>query len=368
MSKGRVSVGHPVDVGSGAMFTMSTDFRLPGQVEVRWQRHYSTSATSDGWLGRKWMVPYFMTLERHADRYVLIGAHGEAVSFADPSGSIRRGEVSANFTANMELRREEQHYSVLHWHPNEKIIRFCFLATDESRLPLAWIEDLGRNRVRLDYDSLGRPIHLIQELEHRALGITYDRDGLIVSVHFLATGAPRLLVRYEYDDQRRLVSSWDALGHRKGYEYDREHRMTAEINPLGSRFVFEYDRHGRCIRAAGADGYMERRLHYYPVRKMTRVADSQGAVTDYYLNPAGQVVQTVTALGGVTTNEFDEHGRLLAVIQADGSKETYDYDDKGNRTVTVDPCGAITTIEYDDHHVPTRMVDRNGYAWSLIGR
>jgi YD repeat-containing protein len=350
------------------MFTMSTDFHLPGQVEVRWQRHYSTSATNDGWLGRKWMVPYFMTLERHADQYVLTGAHGESVPFTAPAGYLRRSEASINFTANMELRRGEQHYSVLHWHLDDEVTRFCFLDTGEDRLPLAWIEDLRRNRVRLEYDSLNRPIHVIQELEHRALEITYDRRDLVVAVHFLATGRPRLLVRYEYDDQRRLVSSWDALGHRKGYEYDHEHRMTVEINPLGSRFVFEYDRHGRCVRAAGADGYMERRLHYHPVRKMTRVADSQGAVTDYYLNPAGQVVQKVTALGSVTTNEFDEHGRLLAVIQPDGSKETYAYDDNGNRTVTVDPCGAVTTIEYDDRHVPTRMVDRNGYAWSLIGK
>src|SRR4029450_11368048 len=121
MSQGRVSVGHPVDVASGGMFTMSTDFPPPGQVEVRWQRHYSTSATHDGWLGRKWMVPYFMTLERHADRYVLTGAHGEAVPFAAPSGSVHRGEVSTNFTANMELRREAQHYTVLHWHRDGQV-------------------------------------------------------------------------------------------------------------------------------------------------------------------------------------------------------------------------------------------------------
>ena len=143
MIPGRVSVGHPVDVASGVMFTMSTDFRLPGQVEVRWQRHHSTSATSDGWLGRKWMVPYFMTLERRADGYVLTGAHGEPVAFAAPSGPLRRGEVSVNLSANMELRREAKHYSVLHWHPDENVVRFCFVATGDSRLPLAWIEDLA---------------------------------------------------------------------------------------------------------------------------------------------------------------------------------------------------------------------------------
>ncbi len=67
----------------------------------------------------------------------------------------------------------------------------------------------------------------------------------------------------------------------------------------------------------------------------------------------------------MTTNEFDEHGRLLGVTHSDGSKETYAYDDKGNRVTTVDPCGAKTTVKHNEQHVPTRVVDRNGFAWSL---
>jgi YD repeat-containing protein len=347
------------------MFTMSTDFRLPGAVGLRWQRHYSTIATRDGWLGIKWTVPYFMTLEWHSDRYILSGSHGQEIPFAAPTGRLRAGAVLPNFTANMELRREAQHYSVLHWHPHGDISRFCFLAKDDRRLPLGWIEDFAGNRLRVEYDAKGRPIRLVQEMEHRTVEITYDRRDLISTAHFLAKAGRKPLARYEYDDSRRLISAWDALGYRKSYEYDRENRMTAEINPLGSKFVFEYDRQGRCIRSAGSDGYMERKLQYHTVSRMTRVTDSQGGVTEYYLNPAGQVVQTVKPLGGVTTKAFDEYGRLVEVVHTDGSKESYGYDDAGNRTTSVDPCGAKTQIEHNEQHKPTRLVDRNGYAWSL---
>jgi YD repeat-containing protein len=363
MSHGRVAVGHPVDVGSGAMFTMSTDFRLPGVVALRWQRHYSTIATGDSWLGIKWIVPYFMCLERRSNQYVLRGSHGQEIPFAAPAGQLHVGAALANFTANMELRREAQHYSILHWHAHGEISRFCFQAQDGNPLPLAWIDDRSGNRLRVEYDPKSRPVRLVQELERRTVEITYDRNDLISAVHYLGKTARKQLARYEYDSGRRLLSAWDAMGHRKSYEYDRDNRMTGEINPLGSKFVFEYDRQGRCIRTAGSDGYMERKLQYHTSRRMTRVTDSQGAVTEYHLNPAGQVAQVVRPLGGVTTNTFDEHGRLVEVMHPDGSKENYVYDDQGNLTTTVDRCGARTTVEHDEQHMPTRVIDRNGHGW-----
>jgi YD repeat-containing protein len=365
MNQGHVSVGHPVDVGSGMVFTLSTDFRVPGSLELRWQRHYSTAKTSDTWLGPKWTVLYFMSLERRSDRYILSGAHGEEVTFAAPTGPLRVGAQLVNLSADMELLRQPERYSVLHWHTGGSVRRFCFQTRDDERMPLTAIENLAGHRIRVEYDPKGRPARLIQELERRTVEVTYDRRDLISAVHFLGRTGSKLLVRYEYDNNRRLVAAWDAMGHRQGYEYDRENRIVAESNPLGSRFVFEYDRLGRCIRTAGADGYMERKLHYSTMPPMTRVTDSRGNVTVYYLNAAGQVLQIVKPLGSVTTNTFDEYGRLVEVIQTDGIKESYDYDDQGNRCATVDACGAKTTVAHDEQHVPTRMVDRNGTAWRL---
>jgi YD repeat-containing protein len=110
---------------------------------------------------------------------------------------------------------------------------------------------------------------------------------------------------------------------------------------------------------------MERKLHYRALPRVTRVTDSRGAVTDYYLNAAGQVLQIVYPLGGVRTNTFDEHGRLVEVIYPDGAKESFVYDAKGDRCATVDPCGATTLVEHNEQHVPKRQVDRNGTPWKL---
>lgn len=368
MIAGRVTVGHPVDVGSGAVFTLSTDFRIPGSIVLGWRRHYSTVATSDTWLGPKWTVPYFMRLERRSDRYVLSGSHGEEVSFDAATGPLQVGAKLTNLGANMELHRGPGQFRVLHWHTGGNVSWFCFNARDDERMPLAAIENLSGHRLRVDYDKMGRPARLVQELERRTVEISYGGRNLIAAVHFLAGTKRKLQVQYEYDARRRLIAVLDALGHRKGYEYDADNRMTVESNPLGSRFVFQYDRLGRCTRTAGEDGFFERKLQYFTAPKMTRVTDSLGSATAYYLNPAGQVVQIVDPFGGATTNTFDEHGRLIAVMHPDGAKESYAYDDQGNRAEAVDPCGAATTVYHNERHVPIATVDRNGNGWNLANR
>jgi RHS repeat-associated protein len=315
-------------------------------------------------LGEKWAVPYFMNLEIRPEAYVLSGPHGEEVTFSAPGGKLRRDGFLVNLSANMKLCREAHHYSVLHWHAGGRLNRFYFQATDQEHLPLAWIDNLAGHRVSVDYDASGRPIHLRQELERRTVEITY-RGDLIYAVYFLGKAGRKLLVQYEYDPARRLIKAIDAMGYRKGYEYDRENRLLAETSPLGSRFVFQYDRLGRCTRTAGADGFMERKLQYLKIPRMTRVTDSRGAVTQYFLNPAGQVIQVVDPAGGVTTNTFDENGRLIAVTHPDGSTESAEYDDQGNRVTATDSCGAKTAQVCDDLHVPIKLVDRNGNAWKL---
>ncbi len=368
MSAGRVAVGHPVDVGSGAVFTLSTDFHLPGAVGVRWRRHYSTAAAADQWLGPKWTVPYFMRLDRVADGYVLSGAHGEQVPFAAAGVPLRPGKMAVNLSSNMELHRDGDGYRVLHWHHGGDVRLFLFAPRDDGHMPLAAIADLYGHRVRVDYDRAGRPTRLVQELEQRTVEIEYDGRGLIAGVYFAGDAGRKLLVRYEYDGGRRLTAAFDAAGHRKGYEYDARNRMTAETNPLGGKFSFAYDAHGRCVHTAGTGGYLERTLRYHTAPKMTRVTDTRGGVSLYYLNPAGQVVQVVDPTGAVTTRTFDEHCRLTGLTKPDGARETYAYDDQGNRAAEVDPAGVPTATAHDPLHRSTDVVDGNGFEWDVRGR
>jgi len=214
MSSGHVAVGHPVDVASGAVFTVSHDFELPGTTWLVWRRYYSTDSTVNSWLGRGWTAPYFMKLERVGDGYTLTDEEGRFILFPALGKELSVGETIFNPSANMELRREEQHFSILHWHHGGDMVeQFCFELSQDTQMLLAWHENLPGHRITVQHDTTGRPTRIIQELEQRVVELTYDNRDLIGSIYIVNdNGQRRLLVRYKYDDDRRLVEAIDVMG------------------------------------------------------------------------------------------------------------------------------------------------------------
>ena len=43
MLSGKVSVGHPVDVATGTVYSTYKDISIPGKVELTWERRYTTA-------------------------------------------------------------------------------------------------------------------------------------------------------------------------------------------------------------------------------------------------------------------------------------------------------------------------------------
>ncbi len=365
MNTGRVSVGHPVDVASGMVFTICEDFVLTGTYDLIWRRNYSNDSPVHSWLGRGWTVPYFMKMDHIPEGYLLTSEDGSPILFQTPDRDLDVGETNVNLVSNMMLRNEGSHFSILHWHHEEgEVERYCFERSDDGSFQLAWCENLAGHRIRIEYDPNHRPVLLFQELEQRTLEITYNNVDLISSINLISTnGEPRLLSRYEYDNNRQLIAAFDAMGNRTTYQYDSKHRMVSETNPLGSTFVFRYDQLGRCIHTYGDDRFMERILHYNTMPPMTRVTDSLGNTTTYYLNSGGQVIQEVSPLGSPTTTEYDEFGRIMKIIHPDGGEDQYAYDEYGNRTMLVDPCGGTINIQFNELHLPTQITDEKGSEW-----
>ena len=366
MGGGRVAVGHPVDVGSGTVFTKKRDFSVAGTISLDWVRHYETDCQENSWLGRCWTLPFFMRLQRREDGYFLTDEVGRQLLFAVASGQLRPGERVLCPGANMELRRGPDRFEVLHWHnPTDDVVRFCFKQRADGEMPLTAIENMAGHANLIQHDEKARPIRIIQGLEQRVFELEYDARDLIVAVNFVTDeGKRRTMVRYEYDASRRLIASADAMGNQCNYEYDDHHRLIAERNPLGSTFRFTYDGSGRCIFSSGDDHYMERRLRYLAAPRTTIVTNSLGHTTRYLLNVNGQVIQEISPLGALTTTEFDEHGRIISIIQPDGGKLSYEYDERGNCSSLIDECGGQRTFEYNDLHLLTGFVDRMGSKWS----
>ena len=194
MRVGHITVGHPVDVASGAVFTKKRDFQLPGSIKLDWVRHYATDCGENSWLGRGWSVPCFLRLERRDDGFVLTDEIGRSLLFPVSGGQLRYGESLVCLGASMELRRALDHFQILHWHSgSDDVERFCFYPNDGGHMPLAWIENLAGHRIAFQYDARARPIRIVQELEQRVLELSYDPSDLITEVRFVGDQGPRLM-------------------------------------------------------------------------------------------------------------------------------------------------------------------------------
>jgi RHS repeat-associated protein len=363
---GRVQVGHPVDVASGAVFTAMVDIVFKGTISLGWRRVYATDLDVNSWLGRGWTVPWFASLQRTPEGYLLTDESGRLLLFpVDPAVDLPVGGSVVSYGANMELVRHHDRFVVHHWHHGtDDVEQFCFLVSGSPLMALAWLENLSGHRVVVRYDGLGRPIGLVQELEERRLEITYGDGDLISSIQQVRDdGSRRRVVRYEYDTRRRLVAAFDALDQRTSYEYDGSDRLVRETSVLGSSFTFRYDDHDRCIHTFGDGGYLERRLTYSSAPPSTRVTDSQGNVTLYVVNVAGQVIQEVGPLGAVSTTEYDEFGRPVSVRDATGGVLRYEYDAGGNRSAVIHQDGARTETRFNEFHLLDEYVTPSGATW-----
>jgi RHS repeat-associated protein len=368
MRLGRTTVGHPVDVASGTVYSTHADIAVPGKVELVWQRRYSTALLDlpPGSLGPGWTTSYFATLTREQAGFRFFTPEGDLDWFADPSGAIERGAIVRNLSTFQELQKVGSHFIVTRWDQQIHSIERYVFRNDPARraLLLASLEDITGDGLDMVRDTDGRLLHVRQRREGRTLTLTYTPQARVESVSFLQrTRGPQTLLRLEYDNQGRLSAAYDALGHADHYEYDRTHRITREITKDGGVFSFTYDDQGRCVKTSGLDRYDEKRLHYMDAVHWTEVTDSLGHVTLYQWAPSGQVVCEIGPLGATRRSKYDENGRLITMVAPTGAAVAFDYDDAGNCCKMTDPFGNTLQFTFNAAHQPVSLTDQYGGIW-----
>ena len=368
MQTGQVSIGHPVDVALGTVYSTYEDIYIPGKVALVWERRYST-ALPEGVstaLGPGWTTCYFATLTQNKGEFRLFSPEGDIELFADPEGTVDRGGVVRNLGTFQELCKRDNQYIFTRWDTETgKVERFFFKEGPKGEeWLLACIEDVTGQGVDMLRDDTGRLTGIRQRLEERTLLIEYSSSNLIKSVSLLLPGnQQQVLVSYEYDKSGQLNAAYDALGYVDHYEYDTKSRLSREILKDNGVFSFKYDDKGRCIRVSGLDGYDEKTFRYLDHIGLTEVTNSLGQVKRFQWLPSSQVVSEITPLGAVKRTEYDEYGRIIAQIDPNGATTKYEYDAQGNRSKTIDALGHETLYTFNDHHLPLTLTDPAGNVW-----
>ncbi len=374
-----VTVGHPVDVVSGVVYTAWHDFEFPGFVPLIWRRFYSTGNRALTPLGLGWWSLFFMEVRRDGDFWLLRNEEGREIPFPVPPP----GQASLNPSAQMELRLTDQGCKIWYWH-HQQYFDFFFRRGDGT-LALTKIEDYSGNSIDLEYDRRQRLSELRQSAVNRGVLLRYQDRDLIRQIDFVAPGAaPEPLVTYGHGPGGELLSATDPHGHAMSYQYDQQFRLVRETGRLGGSFDFRYDEQGRCVESVGDGGYLRRVLHYDSERKVNSVTNSLGFTTLYHYNDAGLVDQTifpdnsiiqrirapgmrqkVLARGETTTRQLDEFGNVIKHIDALGQVREYTYDPMRRCTRMTTPDGAVRQWKYDDRGRLMGFIDPLGSQWTL---
>jgi RHS repeat-associated protein len=365
---GKVSVGHPVDVATGALTHDFEDYVLPGRMPLVFGRRYSSAmpARPDGLFGPGWSCPFQMYLHKDLDGYHLLAEDGETlIPFDDANGALDSGHALRNPGMFHELRRDGARFVVTRWNPDtQEVVRYVFAGRSEAGpWPLSGRYTVSGQGIEVERDPKERILALRQRREGRGLRLVYDPSGRLAEVLLTARAHERLILRYRYDSSGRLCEMVDALGQRCAYEYDDQGRMLREVNLGGMVYHFRFDSGGRCIETTGLDGYGRNTLQIEERARITQVTDALDQVTLYKWNESGQVEEQISPLGNVAKTAYDEEGRIVAKTDPTGATTEYKYDERGDRIEVTSPTGAVTRYEYDAHHQVICVTDPTGGMW-----
>lgn len=346
------SVGHPIDVGSGALFDRVLDFHWPGPIDWAWVRGYNALAASPafgGRLGIGWRLAIEETLTRHF-RDETEGADGERFFWALHTVDLRVvrlppiavGEQADLPGERVRYARPDAQSFVLT--AADGLVR-RFLTKDGATARLRAIEGPDGPLISLRWSAARLPT-LTGRFGH-VVELCSEPGGLAVwSVGHGEQEEPRRLVTYRFDERGRLGRVERPGDRLTEYTYDIDDRLTSEVAD-GYRWTFQYDHRGRVAATWGQDQRYSFVLEYLDAAQTTQVVDGLGRGVDYRWDEAHRVVGFTNA-DGATLIERDEHGRIVGRLEPGDRQTAWSWDTRGRLTERIDANGAVHRWRYDE--------------------
>ena len=219
------------------------------------------------------------------------------------------------------------------------------------------------------------------------------------------------VMRFEYDDQGRLVKTVDAFGTEVTYTYDDNSYITSITYPSGTYRIkygwrpfaayrpmvvteivlpngtstrYVYDRFG-WVRVDYSDGSS---VWYYDavLWKTTDVSGSKGNKLWIRYNVMGLPSGFAKDPNRWIDIQYDDKKNITKITYPNGSYEeftyndldlvttyrdrkgslwTFEYDSKGNLLRIIDPLGNTSTIEHNQKGLPIRLTDQEGKVTAI---
>lgn len=347
----------PIDLATGAMFLPQTDIVLSGTLPLVFTRRVASDYRAGRWFGPSWMSTADQRLEIDSAGVVLVCEDGMLLTYPHPAPGV---PVMPEHGPRWPLDREvDGDYTVVD--PASGRVR-RFTTGRHGLALLAQIDDRNGNWITFEYDGDDAPASIVHHGGYH-LKLTTD-EGRVTALHLAGAapdGSDQEILRYDYAEGN-LTGVTNSSGLPLQFAYDERARVTSWTDTNGSRYHYVYDDRDRCTAQGGVEGHLSVRLDYGGTDpetglRVTTTTTGSGAVHQYVVNEAHQIVKEVNPLGAVTRYERDRYNRLLSRTDALGRARRFSYDALGRLTVTVRPDGCESTAEYNELGLPTRVVN-----------
>jgi RHS repeat-associated protein len=346
----------PINLVNGNVVYEGLDYEFPGVIGLQWQRKWTSVSTYIGWLGHGVHCNYDRCIELfpEEDALGLRMDDGRIVAFP----LLEEGESFYLRQEKTTLTRHDFHYEAIDHSSN---LTYFFEQYDGySKYRLTKIVNINGFTIQLHVD--GNKLTAITDDAGRVINVVNNKNGQIIKMSLQTKGGEEILVRYDYDEDKNLVSVTDALGKATTIEYQK-HLMVKKTDRNGQTFYWEYDgtkTGARCVHTWGDGGWQEGWIEYHTSEGYNLVTDANGAVTTYYYTPDQLVTQVKDPLGNSKFTEYTEFMEVYREIDEEGYSTGYTYDDNGNKTSIVYPDGSTAMFNYNDNNQLMIAIDPQG--------
>ncbi|GAA2412935.1 hypothetical protein GCM10010420_47990 [Streptomyces glaucosporus] len=351
----------PVDLATGKMFLPQTDLSLPGAMPLVFTRYVESGYTAGRWFGRSWTSTVDQRLEVDAEGVVFIAEDGRLLDYPHPAPGVPT--LPSAGSARMPLEKTPDGGYTL-TDPETGWVRHFAPPADgvNGIAPIEQITDRAGHQIDFVYDeATGAPVRI----EHSGgYTLRFTVEGGRVTALYLGD---QVVKRYGYTDGH-LTEVADSRGRPLRFEYDDEARVVAWIDSNDRRYDYVYDNLHRCIAEGGTEGHMQVRITYDDIDpatgyKVTTLTTAAGHATRHLIDNHYRTVATTDPLGHTTRFRHDDHGSPLEVTDPLGRTTHFAYDEAGRLVSVTRPDGREITVTRNDLGLPTEVREADGSVW-----